>query len=109
MKMSDLKQATIWAFRSARNDLGDKQGAITDYNRAIQLDPNYAWFYSKLGTVYLDLGDYRTAIANYDRAIQLNPDYEQEFRQLKSKSISTISSEDEFTYATKFWLLFSNR
>jgi tetratricopeptide (TPR) repeat protein len=49
------------------------QRAITDYNQAIFLNPQYAAFpYNNRGTVYFDMGDYDRAIADYSQAIQLD-------------------------------------
>jgi tetratricopeptide (TPR) repeat protein len=53
---------------------GDYQGALIDYNRAIQLDPNYAKAYNSRGTVkMIGFKDYPGALADYNRAIQLDP------------------------------------
>ncbi|WP_137669243.1 tetratricopeptide repeat-containing S1 family peptidase, partial [Sphaerospermopsis reniformis] len=40
-----------------RDELGDKQGAIDDYNQAIKINPNYANAYIGRGNVRDDLGD----------------------------------------------------
>lgn len=53
---------------------GDNQGAIEDYTKAIQLNPNNATAYNNRGFVRLSLGDNRGAIADYTKAIQLDPD-----------------------------------
>ncbi len=59
----------------ARSDLGDKQGAIADYNQAITLDPKNALAYNNRGVVRSDLGDKQGAIADYNQAITLDPNY----------------------------------
>lgn len=54
----------------------DFPGAIEDFSRAIELDPNNpnnAETYNYRGTSYFWLEDYQKALADYDRAIQLNP------------------------------------
>ena len=43
------------------------------YDRAIKLDPTYAWAYHNRGFVYYKLGEYLLAIQNYDKALELNP------------------------------------
>jgi tetratricopeptide (TPR) repeat protein len=51
----------------------DFQGAIEDYDRAIQVEPNYAIAYNNRGNVRFELGDKPRAIEDYNRAIQLDP------------------------------------
>ncbi|MDB9394841.1 tetratricopeptide repeat protein, partial [Microcystis aeruginosa] len=56
-------------------DLGDYQGAIADYNQAINIKPDYALAYNNRGNAKYDLGDYQGAIADYNQAINIKPDY----------------------------------
>jgi Flp pilus assembly protein TadD len=58
---------------NAKYQAGDKQGAIADFDRVIQLDPQSAEAYRKRGFIKAELGDKKGAIVDYDRAIQLNP------------------------------------
>jgi tetratricopeptide (TPR) repeat protein len=51
------------------------QEAISDFNSALQLKPDYAWAYGSRGLVYRALKNYQQAIADFDRAIELNPKY----------------------------------
>jgi tetratricopeptide (TPR) repeat protein/S1-C subfamily serine protease len=57
----------------AKSDLGNKQEAIADYDRAIAINPKYAEAYSNRGNDKSDLGNKQGAIADYDRAIAINP------------------------------------
>jgi tetratricopeptide (TPR) repeat protein len=57
------------------SDLGRYQEAVTEYRRAIELDPKYATPHNGLGNVYGDLGRHEEAIAAYQRAIELDPKY----------------------------------
>ncbi|MCH8014820.1 MAG: tetratricopeptide repeat protein, partial [Candidatus Dadabacteria bacterium] len=41
---------------NAKKNLGDHRGAIQDYNKAIQLNPNYALAYYNRGIVKIHLG-----------------------------------------------------
>jgi tetratricopeptide (TPR) repeat protein len=59
---------------NARDDLGDKQGAIADYSKAIELKPDLAEAYSNRGNARSALGDKQGAIADYSKAIELKPD-----------------------------------
>jgi tetratricopeptide (TPR) repeat protein len=56
---------------------GEYQKALDDYDRAIQLDPQYTDAYHNRGRVYYDLKEYQKALADYDSALQLDPNYTQ--------------------------------
>lgn len=47
--------------------------ALTEFNQAIQIDPNYALAYNGLGLVYGALGEDAKADASFKKAIQLQP------------------------------------
>ena len=47
--------------------------AIKNYDKAIELDPQYANAYNNRGIAKKNLGDYAGAIADYDKAIELDP------------------------------------
>ena len=49
--------------------------ALANYDRAIELKPDYAEAYSKRGNALIDLKRLNEALASYDRAIVLKPDY----------------------------------
>ena len=44
-------------------------------NRAINMDPNYAYVYNNRGLVYANLKQYKRAIQDYGKAIELDPNY----------------------------------
>ncbi len=48
-------------------------GAMADYNHAIELDPQYAIAYNNRGNIKLAKGDLNGAMADYNHAIELNP------------------------------------
>ena len=50
---------------------GDNQGAISDFDQAIAIDPKYAEAYTNRGVAKFGLGDKQGAIADYDRAIAI--------------------------------------
>ena len=47
--------------------------ALADYNRAIELDPNYATAYLSRGSTYLNLQQHKKAVADFTRVIELDP------------------------------------
>ena len=57
----------------AKKAAGDLDGAIADYDRAIQIDPKAAAIYNNRGLAKQAKGDLDAAIADFNRAIQLNP------------------------------------
>ncbi|GAF91447.1 unnamed protein product, partial [marine sediment metagenome] len=54
---------------------GQYTQAISDYTRAIELNPKYALAYNNRGLAYGNLGQYSKAISDFTRAIELNPKY----------------------------------
>jgi len=55
----------------AKDVLGDKQGAIADYNQAIAINPQYANAYNNRGIVKSALGDKQGACRDYKKAVSL--------------------------------------
>ena len=53
---------------------GDYALAIVDYDKAIQLRPNFSEAYNNRGAVYGEQGDHARTIADYDKAIELQED-----------------------------------
>ncbi|MFN5955373.1 MAG: tetratricopeptide repeat protein [Dolichospermum sp.] len=60
---------------NVRYNLGDKQGAIDDYNQAIKINPNLALAYYNRGIVRYELGDKPGAIDDFNLAIKFNPNF----------------------------------
>ena len=70
------RSAAAWNNRAvARVRLGDLNGAIRDYNRAVELAPSDAEIYFNRGNALVAAGQYREAILDYDRAVGLMPTY----------------------------------
>jgi len=51
----------------------DLDGAIADYSRALELDPNFAAAYRRRGIAKQAKSDFDGAIADFDRALELDP------------------------------------
>ena len=60
---------------NARYKLKDYQGAISNYNKALEIDPNYAKAYLNRGVARSNLKDYQGAISDYDKALKIDPNY----------------------------------
>lgn len=53
---------------------GHLEEAISEYDEAIRLNPEYAYAYYNRGTAYYYLGQLERGIQDYDEAIRLNPE-----------------------------------
>ena len=53
----------------------DYQGAITDYNNAIERDPNYDSAYFLRGITKFQSGDLQSALTDYNKAIEINANF----------------------------------
>lgn len=59
----------------AKSGLDDKQGAIDDLIKALEINPNYAAAYRARGIIMDGLGETDKAISDYNEAIRINPNY----------------------------------
>ncbi|TRT53867.1 MAG: tetratricopeptide repeat protein, partial [Microcystis aeruginosa Ma_QC_C_20070703_M131] len=49
--------------------------ALADYNKAIDINPNFAEAYNNRGNLYSNQQKYELALADYNKAIDINPNY----------------------------------
>jgi lipoprotein NlpI len=56
-------------------DKGEYNLAITDFDQALRLDPNYTSAYNNRGLARREKGDYDGSIADFDQAIRLDPNH----------------------------------
>lgn len=56
-------------------ELGRFQEAITDYQRALSLRPNYANYHHGIAIAYLDAGEYSKAVDEFGKATVLDPQH----------------------------------
>mgnify|MGYP003694130845 FL=1 len=66
--MDALKALTLGDMKHAE---GEELGAIPHYQQAIELDPNFAMAYARLGTVYLNLGQSQLSEDNRKKAFEV--------------------------------------
>jgi hypothetical protein len=72
------RYVTMYAQRAfARQRLGDHQGAIPDYSKAMQMEPpaHHAQYHFHRGMCFAELQDYEQAVAEYGRSIALFADH----------------------------------
>jgi tetratricopeptide (TPR) repeat protein len=69
------KTATAYLSRGlVHSNRLDHDRAISDFNRAIELDPSRAEFFLARGARYHNRGRYKPAVEDFTRAVQLQPD-----------------------------------
>jgi tetratricopeptide (TPR) repeat protein len=68
--------ANGYAYRGyTKGVLNDYQGAISDFNQALAINPRDADVYNNRGSIKLATGDKQGAIADYNQALAINPRY----------------------------------
>ncbi len=60
----------------------DFKGAIADFTRAIEIDPQDALAYYNRGLSKYNLGNHQGSIADYNKAIQIDPQFAPVYRNL---------------------------
>jgi len=61
---------------------GNLDQAILDYNKAIQINPNFALAYNNRGLLYQDKGNFKQALSDFNKAIHLDPNYAEAYNNL---------------------------
>jgi tetratricopeptide (TPR) repeat protein len=90
-----------------KQQLGDVAGALADYNRAIELAPNFASAYSN--RAYLKFTKFlltKDALADYNRAISIDPRYARAYANraiLKYHSKDSAGAIADIQQAAKFY------
>lgn len=68
--------AFAWNNRGiAKYFMNDTDGALSDYNKAIALNQEYAEAYYNRGLVYNTIHDWNKAMSDYTKAISMNPNF----------------------------------
>jgi serine/threonine protein kinase/tetratricopeptide (TPR) repeat protein len=68
---SSLDALKAFSLGDARHNMGDELAAVPDYQHAIEIDPNFAMAYARLGTVYNNLGQTESSEQNRQKAFEL--------------------------------------
>ena len=93
-------EVAIHAFFSMGNILSEGgwvREAISAYDMALRLKPDYAETYYNRGTAKTLIGEYETAIADFDEAIRLNPEFV-EAHYNRSQTKVSLSQIEEARY-----------
>lgn len=61
---------------------GDKQAALREFQKAIELKPNYGDAYHNLANTYMELGQPEKALENYQNALKYNPKLWQSYQNI---------------------------
>ena len=68
---SSLDALKALSLGDAKHNLGDELGAVPNYQHAIDIDPNFAMAYARLGTVYSNLEQTELSEQNRQKAFEL--------------------------------------
>jgi serine/threonine protein kinase/tetratricopeptide (TPR) repeat protein len=68
---SSLDALKALSMGDAKHNLGDELAAVPNYQHAIEIDPNFAMAYARLGTVYNNLGQTQLSEQNRQKAFEL--------------------------------------
>jgi tetratricopeptide (TPR) repeat protein len=75
-QQSQLLTAEDWFSKGYRaSEDKDWDNTILNYQKAIELKPDYAYAYNNIGLAYYEKGNDDQAILLYEKAIELKPDY----------------------------------
>ena len=74
LELSPTEICLVYSMRgNAKRNLGDLDGAISDQNKALNLDPLYADGYFNRSSAKFKMGDFFGAINDYTTVIKINP------------------------------------
>ncbi len=80
---------------NAKDESGDYQGAIADFTRAIEIDPQDAAAYYNRGNAKDELGDYQGAISDYNRVIKQYPNHPKTHDAYNNRGLSKYKLGDQ--------------
>jgi len=71
------RESALHLFKgSIHNYKGQRNLAVEEFTKAIEIDPKYAVSYYSRGTIYNKIGEYDKAISNFTKVIKLSPKYD---------------------------------
>ena len=93
---SSLDALKAFAMGNAEFDQEREMQSLTFYKRAVELDPNFAWVYARMGTIYSNAGENEKAIENTRKAYELRDRVsEREKLYITEHYYQTVTGEKE--------------
>ncbi len=75
-----IKSADAYLYRGlAYAKKGQHDKAISDFNKALEINPKYAEAYFNRGITWIKKFDFDQAIADFNKAIEINPRYDRAY------------------------------
>ena len=66
----------------AREELGNYQGALQDFDEAVAIDDEHAMSYYRRGFVFLRVGNLVAGAADFRKALELTPEDDENYEQI---------------------------
>ena len=93
---SSLEALKAFAMGNAEFEQEREMQSLTFYKRAVELDPNFAWVYARMGTIYSNIGEDEKAIENTRKAYELRDRVsEREKLYITEHYYQTVTGEKE--------------
>lgn len=80
---------------------GDKQAALREFQKAIEIKPNYGDAYHNLANTYRELGQTDKALENYHKALEFNPNLWQSYQNIAALYYQAKDFNKSLEYAQK--------
>jgi tetratricopeptide (TPR) repeat protein len=71
----DLQEEVHFGLGNVLLQRGNVDEAITQYQKALQIEPDYAEAHDNLGTLFVRMGRVEEGIAQFQKALRIQPDY----------------------------------
>jgi tetratricopeptide (TPR) repeat protein len=93
---SSLEALKAFAMGNAEFDHENEMQSLPYYKRAVELDPNFAWVYARMGVIYANAGEFEKAIEATRKAYELRDRVsEREKLYITEHYYQTVTGEKE--------------
>ncbi len=101
---SSLEALKAFTLGSQRRDRGDEVGALPFFKRAIELDPNFALAYARIGALYNNINEQQLATENIKKAFELRDRVsEREKLYITSHYLNVTHQADKTIETLELW------